>query len=584
VLRSLKISNYRGFRNHTVTFRELTVAVGRNNAGKSTLVEALRLVALAAARHQTSTYRQSPRRIDAPPGIQPALEDLQLEATGLFYRYGDPPARITANFSSGHSLELYLASEELLHSVLRLPNGRAAKSSREAREAGLPRVSILPQVAPVSSEELRLTPEYVRRMAYTRLAPQHLRNQLAVFSERFPAFRTLVEESWPGLRINELEVPRIMDTSGQLRLIVRNQDFVAEVATMGHGVQMWLQVIWFLAREGSAECVILDEPDVYMHPDLQRRLIRLLRKRPGQVILTTHSPEIMAEVDPEQILVVDRGRPRSSFATSLPAAQAVLTSLGSVQNLQLTRLWKAKKFLLVEGKDVRILKQFQNTLFPDSLEPFDTIPGMGIGGWSGWPWAVGSAMAMRNAAGEEIKVFCILDSDFHPPEVVLERQRQAEGVGIALHIWTKKELENFLLVPAALARVIRAGAAVESDVSIGEIDRKLREVTETLRDGALDALATEFSCLDRSLGVAGANRKAREFRASRLASGAAESDLVSGKEILSRLSAWAQERWGASFGPLRVARSIRPGDLAPELKHVVETIERGDRFVPPGQP
>lgn len=165
MLKTISLSNYRGFDSHTISFRELSVTVGSNNAGKSTLVEALRLVALAAARHQTLPYRQPPRGVEAPPGIQPALEDLQLEATGLFYRYGDPPARIAATFSSGHALELYLASAELLHSVLRLPNGRAARMSREAREAGLPRVSILPQVAPVSGAELTLTPDYVRRMS-----------------------------------------------------------------------------------------------------------------------------------------------------------------------------------------------------------------------------------------------------------------------------------------------------------------------------------------------------------------------------------------------------------------------------------
>jgi hypothetical protein len=35
---------------------------------------------------------------------------------------------------------------------------------------------------------------------------------------------------------------------------------------------MWLQTIWFLTRAKDHETVILDEPDVYMHADLQRRL------------------------------------------------------------------------------------------------------------------------------------------------------------------------------------------------------------------------------------------------------------------------------------------------------------------------
>ena len=44
--------------------------------------------------------------------------------------------------------------------------------------------------------------------------------------------------------------------------------------------------------------LVLDEPDVYMHPDLQRRLIRFLLRRDQQVIVATHSIEMMSEVEP----------------------------------------------------------------------------------------------------------------------------------------------------------------------------------------------------------------------------------------------------------------------------------------------
>lgn len=160
-------------------------------------------------------------------------------------------------------------------------------------------------------------------------------------------------------------------------------------------------------------------------------------------------------------------------------------------------------------------------------------------------------MAMRRAAGEGIRVFCILDADFHPADQILERQQQALGSGIELHIWSKKELENYLLVPAVRARVIRSRAAPGKHVSATDIAEKLREITAALRDGVHDALAAEFFSLDRAAGFTGANKRAREFHAGRLATGATELDLVSGKEVLSRLSAWAQNKWGASVGPKR---------------------------------
>lgn len=70
-----------------------------------------------------------------------------------------------------------------------------------------------------------------------------------------------------------------------LLLLVCDGEFAAEAAWMGHGLQMWLQTMWFLRRTSSQDIVVLDEPDVYMHPDLQRRLLRLLRGRYAQSVI-----------------------------------------------------------------------------------------------------------------------------------------------------------------------------------------------------------------------------------------------------------------------------------------------------------
>src|SRR5947199_5371024 len=113
--------------------------------------------------------------------------------------------------------------------------------------------------------------------------------------------------------------------------------------------------MWFQARSEGADTVILDEPDVYMHPDLQRRLIRFLASRHPQAIVATHSVEIIADVEPENILVLDRSKTESRFAGSLPAVQKIVEQIGGVHNLHLARLWSSRRVLLVEGNDLGIL-------------------------------------------------------------------------------------------------------------------------------------------------------------------------------------------------------------------------------------
>ena len=343
---------------------------------------------------------------------------------------------------------------------------------------------------------------------------------------------------------------------------------------MGHGVQMWLQTIWFLARCVDAHTVILDEPDVYMHADLQRKLIRLLRSRKGQTLIATHSVEIMSEVAPEEILVIDKHKRRSNFAASLPAVQNTIDKLGGVQNIHLARLWASKKCLHVEGKDIQILKAFQDRVSPDSECSFLTIPRLSIGGWSGWTYAVGSTMNLRNAAGEEIVSYCIFDSDYHSEEEITERYQDANGRGIQLHIWSKKEIENYLLVPHAIHRILCAGACqVERVPIVNDISDAMSKMAEEMRHDVYDAVANEFLLRDKRSGLTVANQSARERLDPIWSDPAKRLDRVSGKDLVSKLSGWARQQCGVSFGALRLARELTRGEVDPEVVKVIRAID-----------
>src|SRR5205085_2741414 len=163
MLKELQLQNFRGFESHTVPLRTTTVIVGRNNAGKSTIVEALRLVSLVVNRYRGLTFSNVPNWLDIPRyyrGVSPSLKNTEINLTGIFHRYGDPPAQITARFMSGESISIYLGAEEL-HAVIFDSGGRVVSTKGEATRISLPRVSILPQIAPLAREERILNPEYV---------------------------------------------------------------------------------------------------------------------------------------------------------------------------------------------------------------------------------------------------------------------------------------------------------------------------------------------------------------------------------------------------------------------------------------
>lgn len=580
MLVELRLKNYRGFREHRVPLRATTVAVGRNNAGKSTIVEALRILALVVTRFDRLVVKPVPAWLDAPRsevGVAPALEKAGLNLDSLFHGYGEPPAEITGIFESGHSVTVYLGQEARIHGVLKDKKGSVLGTPGRMRRASLTSLAALPQLGPVALEEKILMPEYVRASMSSSLASIHFRNQINLLNERLGEFKRLAEETWPGLRIVELQ-GKGKAVGTRLALLIKDSDFVAEVAWMGHGLQMWLQTIWFLTRTPKASTVVLDEPDVYMHPDLQRRLFRFVKERFAQVIVATHSVEIMQEADPANILIVDRRHGVSRFADSQPAVQRLVEQIGSISHIQLSRLWHAKKCILVEGEDLSLLAIIHNLLFPDAAVPLDTLPTVPLGGWTGWPYAMGSALLLENAVGENVRPYCLLDSDYHSPAAIEERQRQAKVRGVQLHVWNRKELENYLLVPETIARLVSAKGGGAYKPAPGEIAAKIDDLASAERDVVFDAYGQEFFAEDRAKGLAGANDKARNLMAALWQTPEGRAARAPGKALISTLSAWAKAKFGVSFGPAALAREMRPNEVPEELRRVLTAIDQGDAF------
>jgi energy-coupling factor transporter ATP-binding protein EcfA2 len=475
----------------------------------------------------------------------------------MFHSYGEAPAVIKADFGEPGRLVIYVASANKTHCVIYRQGDAVVKTREAASKAGLTSMDALPQVGPVAAEETILNPTYVRAALSSRLAPIHFRNQINLLFSYFPALQVAVQESWPGLSIQEI-LNQGKEQGRPLHLQVRDGDFVGEISTMGHGVQMWLQTLWFLVRSEQTQCLVLDEPDVYMHADLQRKLIRKVRHMGAQLIITTHSTEIMSEVSPEDIMVIDKRLSVSRRADSLPAVQTVLQRLGSAQNIHLFRLWSAKRFILVEGKDLPLLQALQNIVYPQSSTPIAAIPNASFGGWGGWRYALGTSNTLANAAGSQIATYCILDLDYHVQAQIDQVYGEFARHRGQVHVWRRKEIENYLLVAAAISRaIVKTLPRRGQPPQLQELQAKLEEFANQLREEMFDAVAQEYLSTTRSLGAGGANKAARhaiEERVQRLGLLAC----VSGKSVLQKIFDWVHTEFGASLNTqlVRIPRRV----------------------------
>lgn len=578
MLTNVRIRNYKCFEDHYMVLKPLTIAVGRNNAGKSSLIEALRFVSICLGVYENINYRNSEYAYEGEltrrdRGIAPSMKGVTLRSENIFHRYGEPPAVIEANFSAGGTATIFLVDRKTIFCKFTDRKGNQIKSKSDAQTVKFPSVGILPSIGPLKTDEKVLSKDYVRASMNSHLVSQHFRNQLNLFySTHFSRFKNFAEETWDGLRILELEGRNGLHDD-ELKLLVRDGDFVADIGEMGHGLQIWLQTIWFLTLAARDDVLILDEPDVYLHADMQRKLIRLAKRLKRQIIIATHSLEIISDVEPEDILVVDKRNNSSKYANNLPSVQSIVENLGSVQNIHLAKLWSIKKCLLTEGKDIKILKHIFATLYPDAKEPLDTYPNAELGGWSGWPYAIGT-QKMINATGEDrIQLFCIFDRDYHTDDEISKRVADAKKHGIHLHVWSMKEIENYMLVPSVIARVIENEQTKGETPNVQTISDAILKIANSMKDDILDNIATGYAQVNRREDPQCYNRYARERFLLFWTDYDGITSLLPGKNVLSTLSEFSQQTFGVSLNAVKLARSMRKSEIHTEISALLSHIK-----------
>ncbi|MGH9521415.1 MAG: hypothetical protein ACRD3E_02650 [Terriglobales bacterium] len=296
-------------------------------------------------------------------------------------------------------------------------------------------------------------------------------------------------------------------------------------------------------------------------------------------MIATHSVEIMSEVTPDQVLIVDRGREEARFASDIPELQQFIRHVGGIHNLDLARILNNKRCLFIEGNEIGILKHFQNTLFPSSPVPIDSVAKSSIGGWGGWQYVVGSSMWLEeNTAG--VSVYCALDSDYYTAEQKRARREEAAKKSIRLMVWTKKEIENYLLVPAAIQRLI-SSRAKSAGPSLDDVEKALDRFAEELKE------SVEFSICEQIL----VNKKAqgpwkREFLEELEAAKKfvqenwetldARLSIVSGKAVLSKLSKWAQDEFNVNINASSLAVALRPAELPRDVRAFLYAFENNE--------
>ncbi len=337
-LKRLSLTHVRAFEQAEFEFRPgMNLLVGVNGAGKSTVLDVLRKMLsqtlpkfAAASSRITIPFEKD----DITVGQRALTAHLEFETAGTVFKHLVHLPREGYVIDDARDGEVRDQTYELIERNDLTPDKpRILRPLREQSEQPLalyfsPHRSLPNMQSPNKSETAGN-----QAAAYINALVNHRGLHLRELAQWWLVQEALFQESGDKLYTRRLTIlndaiSTFLDNCANLRgvrepevtLLINKEDTTLDVRQLSDGERSVLAMVFDLAqrlaksnpkledplREGKA-VVLIDELDLHLHPGWQRAIVeKLTRTFPNcQFIATTHSPQIVGEVPPENIIILE---------------------------------------------------------------------------------------------------------------------------------------------------------------------------------------------------------------------------------------------------------------------------------------
>ena len=497
-IKHILAKDYKTFTKFDLSCRRKNVLVGPNNSGKSTILDALRISfdVLRFARRRNPVLKSQ-----GMDGVC-ATYFVPQSAIGVDLRYctrdfQDEPAVLDVKLESGARLVLKLNPASDVEAYLCF-DGQASKSTSLLGRIFPANIVVVPTLSPLEQNEDFVQEKTVEANQYGRLASRNFRSYWYYRSaDEFESLSDLISDAWGGIRLLKPTVERD-GPSAVVRMYFRDGPKVREIQWAGFGFQVWMQTITHLLKADQNSILVLDEPDIYLHPELQHRLVRVVSKTVGQYFIATHSTEIINDVESDDIALVRPGaRSAKRLRTDGDYSQA-FKLIGSSENAQFARLARTQRVLYVEGDDRALYRRLgkltgHETVFSDAETTF-----MRTDGFSNWSRVPSTSWVFNEMFDFEVKVAAIFDRDYRCDEEISKFLSSLKSEMVFCRVLPCKEIENILLVKAATIQAVgklvdRAKFPAWQDTVIKVFDSSVEEVKAEVFAGRIGEKTSFYS-------------------------------------------------------------------------------------------
>lgn len=471
MITKLTLRNFKNVGEQVYEFTQFDLLVGRNNSGKSTVLQAL-----AIWQFCIDEFHRSKR--SGTKGIQVVLPNftaLPLPEFNLLWKnrtdrhwplkevdginkkkqeYILIGIRVEWQVETGESesfgIELRYHSPQTIYAI---PSDNWKKFREYELQGTLPKIAYVPpfsglepnekwlDVSPIRQQVGKGQPGSVLRNLLLRVYSQREREAEGRSPKRPPRedWQELagIMARWFSVKIRE---PKY-DSAGDVYITVEYQQSGKnyDIISGGSGFHQTLTLLaFFYGYEPTT--ILLDEPDAHLHVNLQREILDFFKRksleRQVQFLIATHAEEFVRGVDASQIVSL-----LSQVPTRIPSKPEILRAMSEVSNEEIARLMASPYILYVEGEsDERVLRAWAEQCGGQDAIDKICFKTMGGGGKENMKDKADEHYSALQQIIPNVSRLMLFDFDntstYHPP---FDNPVLAE--------WKRKNIENYLLVP-----------------------------------------------------------------------------------------------------------------------------------------
>ena len=463
MITTLTLRNFKSIENQTYEFAQFDLLVGRNNSGKSTILQAL-----AIWQFCVDEFRRVKRRgSTGKQVVLPNFSALPVPEFNLLWR--EKTDRRYPKINGSKKQEFILVEIDVTwitdtsepkkcsfgvklrysspQTIYAIPSEgwehfRELEGESNQSNSLLPVIAYVPPFSGLEPNEEWRDDGPLRKQIGKAQPGSVLRNLLLrVWEENREDWAEIEKfiQQWFSVDLRKPQYERGVDT--QIICEYRQGDKSYDIISGGSGFHQTLTLLSFFYGY-KPTTILLDEPDAHLHVNLQREILDYFKnqkalQRNTQFLIATHAEEFIQGVDVRQIVSLLDKVPRRVETTP-----AILTAMADVSNLEITQLSELNIpiLLYVEGEtDERLLRGWATPL--SMQEKLNQVCFRVMRG--------GSKIKMKSDSDHHFegvkqiiplaKRLILFDYDdettFHP-----------ESNNPVLYEWRRKNIENYLLV------------------------------------------------------------------------------------------------------------------------------------------